>query len=573
MTYNTFVFALFFVFCYSSCWAFIDVSPSRIRQIVLFSSSIDPATIFSQQQVHQLDNLVNERSEARWIGNYTHADLVRDEIQSLGNEQFEIVVTDLPRSAGGGSLWKLVPTESLIQKNILEGSTILQLAHAALGLAVESSEQANLGRAHTALLGETAPQSQTDNNEEKLLSITQQIQVRLQHESVDLELAGRKSADAAFWLALAGVAEENIFDSLTEIATRELSRFGQRSSCRTKHIYQILERFAAAGLAPKKLAEIANACLQFKGVETEKVTFSSDRSLLLLWKFSTKQKKQRAFLSSALKHWQQQHNNNDSEQTSPSLPNIKPSSYYQWNSMFADPKRPLVVDVGCGMGVSLLGLARSKESNKILLNTTKWEDCNFVGVDLGGLGIGYARGLSHRWGVSDRLQFVVDSAEHALSQLESYPGPVQLCLVQFPTPYQLNRTKNGNSQLPISANDGFMVSQNLLLLVKDCIGEGKVLLQSNCEDVAIYMKTIACRVGLETFDYESQATEAKAPTRIPQRTLDWIALSNPEIRATPGQGGWSRGPLLHREGQTETEVACELNSTPVHRCVLRQNTR
>ena len=30
---------------------------------------------------------------------------------------------------------------------------------------------------------------------------------------------------------------------------------------------------------------------------------------------------------------------------------------YDWLAMFEDPSRPLVVDVGCSMGVSLLGLA------------------------------------------------------------------------------------------------------------------------------------------------------------------------------------------------------------------------
>ena len=198
----------------------------------------------------------------------------------------------------------------------------------------------------------------------------------------------------------------------------------------------------------------------------------SDRSLLLLWKFSTKQKKQRAFLHSAQKHWEQYQETTtattqkieslssnkyeDEIQTTSSVSPLKVGSNetnvamssYDWNGIFEDASRPLVIDVGCGMGVSLLGLASASdqsgiESSRLMLGENnngddqteflKWSDCNFVGVDLGALGIGYGRGIAHRWNLHGHLHYAVDAAEDFFRHLHSYPGEIRCCMVQFPT--------------------------------------------------------------------------------------------------------------------------------------------
>jgi hypothetical protein len=232
-----------------------------------------------------------------------------------------------------------------------------------------------------------------------------------------------------------------------------------------------------------------------------------------------------------------------------------------------------------------LGLATcgdDYESSKLLLQhdqlstTTTWSDYNFVGVDLGGLGVGYAKGLASRWGVGDRLHFVVDSAEAFVNMVqETYPGPIRLCLVQFPTPYRLQKEQDGsgNSQLPTSAQDGFMVSPELLQLIRKMLAkaQGKLLLQSNCEDVAVWMRSKACSIeggySLLTKPEPELQLDPKSPSvapRIPQRTADWIAMGGERADGP----GWYKNPLLPRQGATETEVACILNGTPVHRCVL-----
>lgn len=78
----------------------------------------------------------------------------------------------------------------------------------------------------------------------------------------------------------------------------------------------------------------------------------SDRSLLGLWRFSTRQKKQRAFFTNAARHFDGKFRDDTTAQKpSSSLDvNSEKSTKYDWSAMFKDPSRPLVVDVGCGMG-------------------------------------------------------------------------------------------------------------------------------------------------------------------------------------------------------------------------------
>jgi len=84
------------------------------------------------------------------------------------------------------------------------------------------------------------------------------------------------------------------------------------------------------------------------------------------------------------------------------------------------------------MGVSLLGLASLNAQDDTINSSTqamstKWEECNFIGVDLSHLTIRYADGVCSRWGLSSRLKFIVDSAEECISKIRrSYPGKVEV---------------------------------------------------------------------------------------------------------------------------------------------------
>eukprot|EP00532_Pseudo-nitzschia_australis_P011988 CAMPEP_0168220136 /NCGR_PEP_ID=MMETSP0140_2-20121125/9030_1 /TAXON_ID=44445 /ORGANISM="Pseudo-nitzschia australis, Strain 10249 10 AB" /LENGTH=623 /DNA_ID=CAMNT_0008148759 /DNA_START=63 /DNA_END=1931 /DNA_ORIENTATION=+ len=537
--------------------------------------------LLNKDDFEYIDSLVQERTQARWQGNYTGADDLKSVILNFSElpDQYEIFLQDIPRKSGGGSRWSLVPTIQTYDEEFLSGTKILQLAHAAMGLAVDDNQQTQTQqRQQYRKKSLEALVDQTKSRLEILLEETRTMEknnaaldfeVSTKQTMVRNELGGRTAADAALWFALAGSKDIDLFHGLADIASWELNRFGQRPSCRSKNIYQILERFAAAGLTRHdKLEQVAHMCLLEKQQQEEHempkvnsdgfgngdvskpsyLNLHSDRSLLLIWKFATKQKKQQSFLRSAKKNWEEYresgiHNatNYEIEKISSTVNKgiVRPQneriveSSYNWDGMFKDTSRPLVVDVGCGMGVSLLGLASTadeypseKESARLLLGENmKWSDCNFVGVDLGALGIEYGRGVAHRWNLEGKNQFVIDSAEDFCQHLPSYPGEIRCCMIQFPTPFRLQNKDGGNSQLPASKLDGFMVTENLLETIHSNLNpkRGKLLLQSNCEDVAVWMRNLACRkVGFTAIDDDNDdQTQALIPQRIPQRTQEW----------------------------------------------------
>jgi len=89
----------------------------------------------------------------------------------------------------------------------------------------------------------------------------------------------------------------------------------------------------------------------------------SDRPLLGLWRFLTRQRKQRAFFRNAARHSDGRYGGENA--TSDVVSSMSSSQQskdggnfdqYNWSRLFEDPSLPLVVNVGCGMGVSLLGL-------------------------------------------------------------------------------------------------------------------------------------------------------------------------------------------------------------------------
>jgi hypothetical protein len=451
---------------------------------------------------------------------------------------------------------------------------------------------------------------------------------------------------------------------LVHISTNELLRYGNRPSCAPKHILHIVERFAAAGLAHspsvQKLHYVAAEYLELK-VNSYTITSSSssssdsygtvttsnknyrsviqslrdgtfdmhsERPLLLLWKFSTKQRKQRLFADSAVRHATTYFMNNNEASIMTTSKNITQNAaqtpsldqdcsigtYTWWCTYFDDPHKPLVIDVGCGMGVSALGLAStvppsekvnsanntnqySREDNfgkplhgnkKSKMSDDYFADCNFAGVDLSRLTIGYANGVAHRLGLrKKKLNFFVSSAEDFMTLVvDSYPGKVKLVLIQFPTPFRYIESTgtnqdleshepifSGNSQLPLNdSNDGFMVTKNLLTITSTALkkSRGHLLLQSNCEDVAVALRKMASQeAGFQCVDVTSlDSTEDHGGRvvrqRIPQRTERYVSEGGERAQGY----GWSQHPILPKRGSTETEIACEFNGTPIHRCLL-----
>ena len=202
----------------------------------------------------------------------------------------------------------------------------------------------------------------------------------------------------------------------------------------------------------------------------------SKRLLLGLWQFLTRQRKQRVFFRDATCHSDGQFGEVNMTSDVVLLMSLQNKdggifNQYNWSRLFNAPSRLLVININYKMGVSLLGLATSLSwddaddchcaDDEILLN---WGGCNFIGVDLSCLVVGYVQSVQSRQGLGGCLTFVVESAEDCLARIgDSYQGQVALVMLQFPTPYRFqgnntdkdNDDASGKEVAPSVAQGGF----------------------------------------------------------------------------------------------------------------------
>ena len=156
-------------------------------------------------------------------------------------------------------------------------------------------------------------------------------------------------------------------------------------------------------------------------------------------------------------------------------------------------------------------------------------------------------------------------------------------MLQFPSPFRLEVSGNkksildgGNSQLPSDLN-GFMISKSLLELSSQLLerrGEehGKVYFQTKCEDVAIHVKALALETQrLECIPVSNYVQSIKQiyedVGRLPQRVVKWLN-STPNTERAEGPEWLSRS-CLPEIARTETEVACKISGSVIHRCLFR----
>jgi hypothetical protein len=120
-------------------------------------------------------------------------------------------------------------------------------------------------------------------------------------------MQGRKFADAAFELSLAGVKNSDLYSLLLSGAVTEIRRYGRRKTCRPIDILQVVERIAVAGTLDQDIYQLAANMLQLKVTATGhgdssltgaasrlssgKFSLLSNMPLLWLWRFSSRQRK------------------------------------------------------------------------------------------------------------------------------------------------------------------------------------------------------------------------------------------------------------------------------------------
>jgi hypothetical protein len=213
---------------------------------------------------------------------------------------------------------------------------------------------------------------------------------------------------------MAGVIDKQLYSTPPKVATSELKRIGQRDSFRPKFILQKVEKLAASGWKDGEVYHVAADFLASKDAHLDvaktilrnEFDLLSTRPLLWLWRFATRQRKVGSTVAVG-------------QAARRAMPHEKNLTLDDWVSHFDDPTLPLGVDVGCGMGVSLLGLATPDEARQDSfyaspdgygLEHIDWRRCNYVGCDLSQLTIGYGRCIAQRWNVDGRLQFTCASA-------------------------------------------------------------------------------------------------------------------------------------------------------------------
>jgi hypothetical protein len=343
----------------------------------------------------------------------------------------------------------------------------------------------------------------------------------------------------------------------------------------------MVEKFAASNILGEcalELYRVVGVCLEKKGfndgtlIESLKngsFGFQSHRPLLWLWRFSSRQKKIAPLNACVTK--------------SVVTKNI------EWTEIFHDISKPLVVDIGCGMGSSLLNLS----TLNTILDTTKdhfdqdgslqmpWSAYNYAGADLNQAMVNFGAGIVSRDTTirKGRVHFFCFSAEEFLNQLQHYPGGVALIMINFPSPYQLDTQNSGNSQLPSKHSGQFMVTKEVLQLIVCLLSRSDqnafFLFQTKCEDVAVQVKEeclalgrlecVPCKNPVENIDYRYTQI-GKRPKRVDQ----WLKAKRSRERAEGNMYSCTR--LLPMIGQPETEAQCDHDNTVVHRCLFRLKT-
>lgn len=407
------------------------------------------------------------------------------------------------------------------------------------------------------------------------------------------DVRGRAAADTAFVLALAGVVAPTLYRKLYKVVLLELQRVRDRHSRRSKDVLHIIEKVAASGACAsgcdeveqiyqeaasfleerREHLDVVHTLRMSAGSPANSFNLLSPRPLLWLWRFSSRLTKPRAQPGLLL-------NDHRKYLSRITRTPLEPA----WLKKFDNNRSPLVVDLGCGFGASLLGLASIEDActarfdEDYLLKRVNWMDCNFLGCDLNPLMPRFANGITCRWNHLNlgRLQILLSSAEDTLNDiLLHYQGNVALILLQFPTPYRLqDDCSDGNSQLPASETE-CMASPTVMAQIANILhqkGKGRLLIQSNCEDVAIRLRNLAIQQKLEVVPADPFVQQKDAATRrTTQRTEKWIQFQKKlgvECERAVGFGWWSRR-ILPPGCATETEVACEFERIPVHRCILK----
>ena len=100
---------------------------------------------------------------------------------------------------------------------------------------------------------------------------------------------------------------------------------------------------------------------------------------------------------------------------------------------------------------------------------------------------------------------------------------------------------------------------------------GALLVQSNCEDVAVHLRNqaMSMRLCAVNADYPVLQPRDDQTHRLTRRTREWIDHGGE--RAVGRE--WAAQSILPPQCATETEIACLDQKTPVYRILLTINSK
>lgn len=435
--------------------------------------------------------LVNKRRKLRSERNFKAA----DDIKQFLTDRHNIEIVDWPNSS-----WKYLAASSSLQT--LE-SDKLNCSTVPTARRIEGSFMWLAQNAYDLL----------DSYKES--DIVESSLYHFKNSTARKEMQGRKFADAAFEFSLAGFNNNELFELLSNKALAELKRYGYRSSCRPIDIFQVVEKLAVAGILNQSIYYLAGEIIRYKiengnlnsspsyevainRLTSGKFSLFDDMPLLWLWRFSARQRKygkQVKIIENPLGEI-----NLDKSDLQPLVfSNVSLSNESAKKlelPIFDDPTLPLIIDIGCGFGVSILGLSyREKTSNDVIRRH------NFIACDMSHRAISYASSISKRWGLDGRCCFITADAESFLELIKKgYSGPIEGIMINFPTPYQFGAEDHINNKtsdiFPEQTEDSIKSddTKNVEEEGKEPIGGSNTQLPKDMKDFMVTPKVIElCR--------------------------------------------------------------------------------
>mmetsp|Transcript_12071 Transcript_12071/g.27985 ORF Transcript_12071/g.27985 Transcript_12071/m.27985 type:complete len:542 (-) Transcript_12071:193-1818(-) len=373
-------------------------------------------------------------------------------------------------------------------------------------------------------------------------------------------LLGRSAGDMMFEFALAGSDDTALFDALAAQQAREFARWRKPQPLTT---LQVCERAVAAGLpTTHALFEVAAASL---GNDTTRGPAARVRSLSygderpLRWLFRRAARMAKA-----------------------APPTVAQSACALSAVRFDRPMRPLLLDLGCGFGTSLLSVISRADCN-----------INVLGCDASAQKAAYACGVAERWGRRGEADFVVADALAVLRWARSrYPGPVGGVCIQFPTPFRVDGS--GNAQLPGAS--AYMVSAELVAQAAGTVRRGGpsswLYFASNVEDVAVDARRRLEACGLVAVEETDEGSDGGGGALgLGPLHATWRKATQPPVSVPPSGSGSRRRSRLEAAGLgqarasgagwlsanplggalSETEAALQLEGRPIFRLLLRDS--